>query len=388
MVKKAGFFKRRRSDRLARAIGVSLGACIIFFTAVHGAGELEFAFTSSFDSSRQKAAGYVPEGYGDGPAPLLAVAHYWGGSRFTAKHQGYYAECEKRAWLLVCPELHGRKTGGGTSFASREAQHDMVDAIAYMRKNYRVDSTRIYCAGRSMGGMLAAMMAAKYPDLFAAVVAGQGISDLKQWTDSSAKFRGDVEKECGVYSEATRFEYARRSPVNYAPNLAYVPLVLWHGTNDTWVAPQQTSKLDYQIRLYFPYQPQVHWLAGAPHCAANYTPEWICDRLQFYQNVCEQGMDVPGRFYRSLDIVADESIEFFWLGIEAADTTGFARVRASLEGDSLFVDARNCGRVTIDEKKIAAGQALRRCRIEGAAKVFVKRDGKEMPVAQAVKESR
>ncbi len=53
-----------------------------------------------------------------------------------------------------------------------------------------------------MGGMLSAVMASKYPDVFAAAMAGQGIYDL------IAQMGGQSNEEMGgPYSEATRFEW-------------------------------------------------------------------------------------------------------------------------------------------------------------------------------------
>jgi len=132
--------------------------------AVVTAGEIEITYKNTHDSTEQKAAVYIPKGYTNGPAPLLAVTHYLGGSRFTARETGYYPECEKRGWICVCPELHGHRSGPQTAFASIESQHDVIDAIAAVRAKYRIDSTRIYLTGKSMGGMLAGIMAAKYPD--------------------------------------------------------------------------------------------------------------------------------------------------------------------------------------------------------------------------------
>ena len=101
------------------------------------------------------------------------------------------------------------------------------------------------------------------------------------------------------------------------------------------------------------FQPDVNWLLNAAHCPANFTAKWVCDRLTYYQNVCEAGFGTPTRFFPELDIVTDEAKSFYWLGITPADTGGFARVEAKLSGDRLYVRADNAREVNIDLDRIA-----------------------------------
>lgn len=317
--------------------------------------EIELTYTCAYDSTEQKAMAYIPGQCVDSLSPLLVVTHYLGGSRHTARRQGYYPVCDSLGWLVVCPEMHGRRTGGKTAFASLESQHDVMCAIAWMKRNYRIDSSRIYLAGRSMGGMMAQTMAAKYADVFAAAVSGQGISDLEQWIEQSPRFRADVEKECGPMGDSTRFEYARRSSVNYACNLRYVPLILWHGTVDRWVPPSQSRRLRDAIAEHVSYPVTVNWLAGAPHCADNYTPRWICEQLQYHQNVPEAGVGLGTRFFRELELVTDENKAFFWVHLYRRSTNDFGRITAKLRDDTVMVQARNLQQVDIRLDQIAEG---------------------------------
>jgi poly(3-hydroxybutyrate) depolymerase len=173
---------------MLQKIFISIVLCLLP-TPICLAGEIEFTYQNTFDHTTQKAAAFVPDVCKSGNNyPLLVVAHYMGGSRHTAREMGFYSECEARGWLLVCPELHGRRTDGSTSLVALEAQHDILDSIAFIKQKFQIDPSRIYLDGRSMGGALAAVMAAKYPDLFAAVVAGQGIYDLELWSRTTLPF--------------------------------------------------------------------------------------------------------------------------------------------------------------------------------------------------------
>jgi poly(3-hydroxybutyrate) depolymerase len=335
---------------------IILLALAVFLSSVPGlAEELEFTFQNSYDKTQQKAMAYIPEiCKNQAKSPLLVIAHYMGGNRFTARTGGYYPECDARGWLAVCPELHGRKTGGETSLAYLGAQHDIIDSIEYMKQHYKVDTAKIYLDGRSMGGMMAGMMAAKYPDVFAAAMSGQGISDLKLWWDTTIpSLRASVEKECGPWSEAVKFDYERRSSVSYAPNFQYVPFMLWHGSNDTWVPPGQSERLVAAIRKYNRFQPDVNWLLCAAHCPPNFSPKWICDQFTFYENVCEAGFQTPTRFFPELTIVTDEAKSFYWLGITPMKDDAFARVEAGLTNGVLQVKTDNVKEIAIDLDKVS-----------------------------------
>ncbi len=327
---------------------------IFLFISLIPAEEIEFSFTSSYDQSLQKAVLFIPDTPGpDHARPLLVIAHYMGGNRYTAKRQGYYEACTKRGWLLVCPDLHGTHAGGEVSMAAPEAQHDVIDAIHYVQQRYHVDTTRVYLAGRSMGGMLSQIMAAKYPDIFAAVVSGQGVSDLKRWTETTLpRLYENALPEIGSYNQNDPFEYERRSSVNFARNVRYVPLILWHGTNDAWVPAEQSQILYDSIKTCHAYQPRVYWLVGAPHAATNYTAEWVCEQLSWYQNVCESGMNLNHRFYPELHLITDESKWYFWLHMELRAENMFAEVSVTLSDSTLTTQSRNVSKLTIDLNRI------------------------------------
>jgi dienelactone hydrolase len=328
------------------------------------AKEIEFTFFNSYDSTEQKAAAYVPDDYSKKKSwPLLVIAHYYGGSRFTARKQGYYEQAKKRGMLVVCPELHGLRTPGAKSLAALPAQHDVLDSIEYMKKHYKVDESRIYLAGRSMGGQMAMVLGAKKAPLFAAVMAGQGVSDMLKFyeTTTPALRKGIEEEMLGPPSEKNMFEYRRRSAINYARNLKYVPFMMWHGTNDKWVIPAMSLDLFKAIRSYNPFQPEVNWLLCASHCAVNYTPEWICDKLQYYQNVAEAGTGLKRRFFSELNFITDEDTDFFWITVKLKDKNKFCKVDASLKNGALAINVENASVLKVNLDKIAKTSTFSRC---------------------------
>lgn len=374
----------RVPDSIRKTAGLLIFMIICMAMGAIGspAGEVEFTFKSSFDGTEQQAVAYVPESIqGKNPAPLVVVAHFMGGNKNTARNQGYYPECDTRGWMIVCPQLHGQRTAGETSMAYLGAQHDLIDSIEYMKSHYKVDTSRIYLVGRSMGGMLGALMGAKYPDVFAAVVAGQGIYDLKRWTETTIpSLRANSEKECLPYSAATRFDYERRSAISFASNLQYVPTVLWHGTIDTWVPPEQAELLTAAIRKYDRFQPEPRWLRCAAHCPTNYDVKWELDQMVYFQNACEAGFETPTRFYPELNITTDEAKSFYWLGITPARENSFARVQADLRNNTLAIRAENASAVSINLDKVSKPTTFAKFTVKSKnpLKLTVTRGGKTL----------
>ncbi len=346
-----------RKVMVARALCCAAAAAAVLASCEGGgektvrAGErIEITYRNSYNSTVQRAEAYVPGAAARGePLPLLVFAHWFGGKRNAARNAGYHEECEARGWFCVCPQLHGEKTVSRQAWGSIESQHDLVDVVAYMRDQYHIDTTRIYLAGRSMGGMTAQLMAAKYPDVFAAIVAGQGISDLPAWFEWGTRFASYIEQfGIGVpYTDSTGFAYERRSAINYGPNFRYVPLYLWHGADDPTVPVAQTKTLHDTISRYAPFHAAPFWLMGAGHHSGAVPVSWVCERLSYHRNGGKSDFGTEGRFYPELRLVTDEDKEFFWLELSRADTADFGRISAELTRDSLLVEAENLDTVTV-----------------------------------------
>ncbi len=140
-------------------------------------GDFRWAYRSDVDKQLQPYRVFVPTKYDAAkPTPLVVALHGMGGdenSYFTAYDNGVVKrEAEARGYLVVCPK--GR---GSASMYLGDAERDVMDVIAAMRRDYNVDADRIYLTGHSMGGFGTWSIAPKYPDLFAALapIAGGGM---------------------------------------------------------------------------------------------------------------------------------------------------------------------------------------------------------------------
>jgi pimeloyl-ACP methyl ester carboxylesterase len=132
-------------------------------------GEIERAYQAS-DGKLIPYRLYVPESYdGKTARPLAVLLHgSLGDERYFFSDlfdpQTVKSEAGRRGYLLASVNGRGRFSG----YRDLAADDPLEVASAVMR-NYQVDPLRIFLAGHSMGGFGAWLVAARKPELFAAI---------------------------------------------------------------------------------------------------------------------------------------------------------------------------------------------------------------------------
>ena len=171
--------------------------------------------------------------------PLLVGLHTWGGSYTQAGNQTVYARwCIENDWHFIHPQFRG-PNWTPDACGSDKAVQDIIDAVAYMKTTYNVDTDRIYLAGVSGGGYASLLMAGRAPEIWAGVSAWVPISDIRAWweqkTAKPSKYATDIEKAVGGrpdLDEAAAQECIKRSPVTYLDRARGVNLDINAGVHD------------------------------------------------------------------------------------------------------------------------------------------------------------
>jgi len=291
---------------------------IIVGGALQSADIRQIQVTSSYDENEQRSTVMLPIDHDPMSAeayPLVVVLHGWGGDDFEALKWMAQA-CNERGWVLAAPWIRS----GSDHTASLGAQHDIVDLIDHLESNqvtYNIDPDRVYLVGRSMGAMIAATTACKYPDRFAALVEWQGPTDLAAWytylesdPHQLSKILA-IEKDCGgAPTAAYYFDYQRRSAASMPMNLSNVPTMIVHGDADTMVPVAHAENLYAGMLPYGPVYVDKFIYSG-DHYAPDPPPLWDADHILAFFSQYER-TTVP----EHVQIRTDEPKSYYWLSLE------------------------------------------------------------------------
>lgn len=131
-------------------------------------------------------------------------------------------------------------TGFGKTFTrldNREKRldsvRDLVDTVAFLTKDGRVDTKRIAVMGGSYGGYMVNAVLGSYPGVFDAGVSMVGVSDwVRALQEASPALKASDRIEYGdIREERWRAFYRENSPINLVQDIK-VPLLVQHGAND------------------------------------------------------------------------------------------------------------------------------------------------------------
>ena len=194
---------------------------------------------SSLDGSSQPLLWWAPETATRQPTPLFVFLHSWSAD-YTQDNSKWLRECVAHGWIWLHPNFRGINQTPAAC-GSPLARQDILDAVDFACRQWKVDRSAIYLAGVSGGGHMSLLMAGHHPDRFSAVSAWVGPTDLAEWhrfhtvNGQPQKYAVMIEKSLGGppgTSPAIDAAYRDRSPVFHLDRSGDLPISIWAGIED------------------------------------------------------------------------------------------------------------------------------------------------------------
>lgn len=222
---------------------------------------------------------YIPGSYAGRKMPLIVMLHgckqtpddFAAGTQMNSLAEefgclvAYPGQTETangmRCWNWFSPTNQHRGRGEPSLIAGITRQ---------IIQKYAIDPERVYVAGLSAGGSMTAIMAATYPDLYAAACVHSGLA------------RGSAYNVPSAYSAMRNGDAAIAPEVSMTPmSLRHphpIPMIVFHGDEDETVHPRNGDQVVKQAMLDHHLSLKPRESRGRTMAGANYTRTAYLDR--------------------------------------------------------------------------------------------------------------
>jgi len=221
-----GGFNLARELASADSIAASAGAGKNPFVGRTGGFERHYVLESAGETMPYRV--FVPSAYdGKKAMPLIIALHGAGGTEdgFMDGYSGLVPKlAEQHGYIVATPLGFRIDAGYGSPImnAGRNAEpseQDVMQGLARMRLDYKVDDRRIYLMGHSMGGIGTWHLGAKYPAIWAALgsFSGMGFPAAEARMKSIPQFvvHGDADATVPVGRSRDMVAEMKRLGVDY-----------------------------------------------------------------------------------------------------------------------------------------------------------------------------
>jgi poly(hydroxyalkanoate) depolymerase family esterase len=239
------------ADRLRARVGIAVGvlvaavAALVPATAASAAGTRTSGLYSGPEGSIRYEL-FVPSTYTPAsPVPLVVALPgcTQTGDQFRRLTR-WDAQAQAKGFIVVFPQQSASNNPLSCwNFFQDSSMHRgsgdparIAAVTALIENTYNVDPNRVFVAGLSAGGAMASIMAAAYPDYYAAIGVGSGCEYAATAT-------------CAGYQSADPTGAGRLAYQEMGPRARPIPFIAFQGSADTTVPPKNAEQLVQQWLL-------------------------------------------------------------------------------------------------------------------------------------------
>ncbi len=317
------------------ALGESFEHTVTLSTVSRSATHRE-TFRSATDGSVQYAGIVPPLDFDPARSYGLVLTLHGAGVEAIGQARAYSA----KDWTFIVAATNRRPFGFDWEEWGRK---DALEVQDYARSRFRIDPTREYLTGHSMGGHGTWNVGVHHPGRFAAIAPSAGWSSFQSYTGAA--------RPGGVFGRAR----AHSNTNDYLSNLARRGVYILHGDADDNVPVREARDMRAALEgvvddvEYYEEPGAGHWWDGERSAGADCV-DWP-PLFEFFRARTLDPFELDFTFVTPSPYV---SSEHSYVTLLAAPTSEFdCRVTSVREGDVVLLEVDHVGRLEVDLDALA-----------------------------------
>lgn len=203
-----------------------------------GTSRMEY-YVSEIDDSLQPYGIYLPAGFVPGVgSPVAIFMHGFGGQASASFSSTKTARADAARMILVNSQGRGQHQYDGA------AETDLFEVLADLDAAYKIDRSRLFLEGCSMGGTGAFRFIARHPDVFAGAAGVDGWTDYRLWHQ---QWYAPASPDNWQVHPAQIDNLEQASPLTHAENVLPDRLFIVSDTGDIPVYSEGDPKLSERL---------------------------------------------------------------------------------------------------------------------------------------------